>query len=236
MRCNKARETLSLQLDGMMPPAAAVELEKHLESCRECQAYRDDLRVSRRLLAATEPELPENFDWKLQLRLNQTLKEAAGEVAFPWEPQRADRFGWLRNFGAATAVGMAAVLTVALFVGPFGASDPATSPGFAERSLTSPSSPVSDRLPLSQTMAWSGLRANGLRQQPVSGMSALPVSSRLQLDRGWSGSNAQDLVTINRLRNENRRLFTALQQTQWQLRQMQAQLDTSGQKALDLPE
>lgn len=233
MRCNKAREFLSLELDRMMPPGEAVELEKHLESCSECQEYRDDLLLGRRLLAATEPELPENFDWKLQLRLNQTLKEAAGDVAFPWQEERADPWSWLRNFGAASAVGLAAVLTVALFVGPFGA--PETTPHAASTSVA-PTSAFSDRLPLERSMAWSGLRTAGTRQQPVSGMAALPASSRLQLDGGWSGGNPSDLLTITRLKEENRKLNNALMQAQWQLRRMQAQLDTTGQQPVETQE
>lgn len=232
MRCNKAREFLSLELDGMMPPGEAVELERHVESCPACQEYRDDLLMGRRLLAATEPELPENFDWKLQLRLNQTLKEAAGEVAFPWEPERVDRWAWLRNFGAALAVGLAAVLTVALFVGPFG---PPESSSPTERTLSAPGSAFSDRLPLQRSMAWNGLGPGGTRQQTVSGIS-LPTSRRLQLESGWSGTNPEDLVTINRLKAENRQLSTALLQAQWQIRRMQAQLDTAGRKPLDLQE
>jgi len=232
MRCNKAREVLSLEMDGRTPPDAAVALETHLETCADCQEYRADLLLGRRLLSATEPVLPENFDWKLQLRLNQTLKEAAGEVAYPWAEERADRWAWLRNFGAATAVGMAAVLTVAIFLGPTGTPQDrgpaADSPVMAET--------ATDRLPLEPNLRWSGLGNGGLRQQQVSGMSMTPVDGRLRLEGGWSGSSSDDLVTISRLRSENRSLKGALLQAQWQIRQMEALLDTNGQKALDLQE
>lgn len=232
MRCNKAREGLSLEMDGRTPPDAAVALEQHLETCTDCREYRADLRLGRRLLSATEPELPENFDWKLQLRLNQTLKEAAGEVAYPWDDQRVDRWAWLRNFGAATAVGMAAVLTVAIFLGPSGTpqgADPGSESPVVAASTT-------DRLPLEPNLRWSGLGNSGLRQQQVSGMTRTPVSSRLRLEGGWSGGSSEDLVTISRLRSENRSLKGALLQAQWQIRQMEALLDTGGQKALDLQE
>ncbi len=229
MRCNKAREYLSLEMDGRTPPDVAGLLETHLDSCADCQAYRTDLLLGRRLLAATEPELPENFDWKLQLRLNQTLKETAGEAAFPWEEARTDRWAWLRNFGAAAAVGMAAVLTVAIFLGPTGAP-PASRPLSENRALAET---ISDRLPLETNLRWSGMGRSGLQRQ-VSGIAQQPVDRRLRLEGGWSGSDRADLVTITRLRGENRALTGALVQAQRQIRQMQAQLDTSGPKALDL--
>ncbi len=71
MRCNKAQEYLGLDLDGVLPPDATVQLTSHLDGCSECREFREDLLMGQRVLKATEPELPENFDWKLQLRLNQ---------------------------------------------------------------------------------------------------------------------------------------------------------------------
>ena len=43
---------------------------------------------------------------KLQLKLNQTLQHAAGETAYPWADEERDRWTWVRNFGAAAAMGM----------------------------------------------------------------------------------------------------------------------------------
>ena len=104
MRCNKAREYLSLEIDGVQPPDSLQELQQHLDSCADCLEYREDLLLGQRLLAATEPELPENFEWKLRLKLNQTIREAAGRADYPWQEERVDRWRWFRNFGSAAAV------------------------------------------------------------------------------------------------------------------------------------
>ena len=119
MRCSKARDYLSRDLDGLLPPDATVGLRDHVDVCESCRSFREDLVAGRRLLAATEPRLPDNFDWKLQLRLNQALQQRAGETAYPWQEEPASRRGyWLPAFGAAASVGLAAVLAVAVFMGP----------------------------------------------------------------------------------------------------------------------
>ncbi|MBU8870303.1 MAG: zf-HC2 domain-containing protein [Gemmatimonadales bacterium] len=235
MRCNKAREFLSMEMDGMVPPDSTVELEQHLETCADCQEYRSDLLLGKRLLAATEPELPENFDWKLQLRLSQTLREAAGDAAFPWEEKPSDAWAWLRNFGTAAAVGMAAILTFAIFVGPNDTSDHFVADSVGANPAAAVAEGGNDRLPLSRQIRFNGLQVGGPMQRQAPGMSLTPVTgSRLGLDRGWSGGNLEDLRIINRLRAENRQLTSALLKSQLQLRLRQAQLDTSAQKALDL--
>ena len=237
MRCSKAREFLSLEMDEMVPPDSTVDLERHLDACADCQEYRSDLLLGQRLLAATEPELPENFDWKLQLRLSQTLREAAGEAAFPWEEKSPDMWGWFRNFGTAAAVGMAAVLTFAILIGPSGTPNDPANPLAGTNPAATVADVSNDRLPLESQLRLNGLRIGTPVQQPVSGMSLRSAAdSRLNLDRGWSGGDLEDLRIINRLRVENRHLTSALVQAQRQLRMKQAQLDTSGRKTLDLGE
>ena len=225
MRCNKAQENLSLQLDGALPPDLTGSLSAHLNDCADCQEYRDDLLMGTRLLEATEPELPDNFDWKLQLRLNQTLKEAAGEVAYPWEDKPVDRWRWMRNFGSAAAVGMAAVLALAIFLGPM---EQSSSP-VAQQMVSSAIG--GDRLPLGQKFNFGKSMS-----RPVSTSTASTNSSRniLQLDQGWSGQNVNDLRTINALRIENRKLTQMLYQTRRQNIWMRAQLDTSVGNPVDL--
>ncbi|MFT5784404.1 MAG: putative anti-sigma-YlaC factor YlaD, partial [Candidatus Krumholzibacteriia bacterium] len=129
MRCNRSQEYVSQQLDGVLPPDMASKLRDHLDSCSECEEYRSDMLLGQRLLAATEPELPENFEWKLQLKLKQTLQQAAGEAQYPWTEKMADRWSWWRNFGAATAVGLAAVLALAMVIGPSNTGSIADIPG-----------------------------------------------------------------------------------------------------------
>ena len=224
MRCNKAQEYLSLEMDGVLPPEATVDLQDHLDSCMDCREYRQDIHLGNRLLAATEPKLSDNFEWKLQLRLNQTLKEAAGEVAFPWSEQPADRWGWFRNFGAATAMGLAAVLALAVFLGPLGEPTDSRSP--VQSQILG-----SDRLPLDNRLSMpSGLG------RPVSAISPFQQNvpqSRI-IDRGWSGQNLEDLRTINRLKAENEKLGKMVIHSQRQLQMMRAQLDSTDKKSLDL--
>ena len=227
MRCNKAQEYLSLEMDGLLPPVATGDLLKHLDGCADCREYRQDLELSRRVLGATQPSLPDNFDWKLQLKLNQTLKETAGAAAYPWIEPGVDRSAWLRNFGTAASLGLAAVLAFALFLGPVSReAAPTISPGTTWQALGN------DRLPLGGNLAGGSrfgrqVRAGSPFQQPVSGGAVL--------DRGWSGSNYEDLQLIRRLRSENQNLSARLAQTQLQLQLMRAQLDSTRKNALDLP-
>ncbi len=227
MRCNKAQEYLGLKLDGVLPPDATVKLTSHLDSCGDCRQFHEDLQMGRRMLQATEPQLPDNFDWKLQLRLNQALKETAGEVAYPWEDNPLDRWRWLRNFGSAAAVGMAAVLALAIFFGP---TEKSVMPVAYEQTI---SFQGGDRLPLEQKFNF----GSGLGRQ-VSGGSVMNRSSRRapNLSSAWSGNRMKDLRTIEALRRENRRLGTMLHQSQRQNSWMRAQFDTSNGNMLDLGE
>lgn len=226
MRCNKAHEYLSLEMDRVLPPDATVDLQKHLDACGECRNYRQEIHLGSRLLAATEPSLSENFDWKLQLRLNQTLKETAGEVAYPWADPSSDRWSWFRNFGTAAAMGLAAVLAVAVFLGPMEQ---------APTSLATDQEAVlgADRLPLD-----SRISVGPSLRRSVSSASPFQQSATRNrvIDRGWSGLNLEDLRTINSLRAENENLGRRLVQTQLQLRLMRAQLDSTEKKTLDLHE
>lgn len=226
MRCNKAQEYLGLELDGVLPPDATVSLSNHLDSCADCVEFRDDLLMGRRMLHATEPELPDNFDWKLQLRLNQALKETAGEVAYPWEDKPADRLRWVRNFGSAAAVGMAAVLALAIFTGP---TEQLPMPVGYEQVVTFEGT---DRLPLKQQFDF----GSGLTRQVSGSGFNRPGAASTGLDKGWSGQQKRDLRTIQSLREKNRRLNIMLYQSQLQNNWMRAQLDTSLGNTLDLGE
>ncbi len=227
MRCSKAQEYLNLDLDGMLPPAATGDLLEHVDKCPTCREYRQDLELSQRLLGATAPTLPDNFDWKLQLKLNQTLKETTGGAAYPWIESGLDRGAWLRNFGTAAAMGMAAVLAFALFLGPMDQS-----PSSAPMASASLSTLGSDRLPLSSNFARGGTFG---RQVRGGSPFTQPVSGGAVLDRGWSGSTFEDLQLIRRLRSENQNLSTRLAQAQLQIRLMRAKLDSTRENALDLP-
>lgn len=224
MRCSKARDYVSQELDAVLPPDATGKLRDHLEACADCREYRQDVLLGQRLLAATEPRLPDNFAWKLQLKLNQTLQQSAGQAHYPWPQEtNTDRWTWVRNFGAATAVGLAAVLALAMFVGPLGSSDDGIPVAVN----------ASDRRPLFQP-GNGGLYRSGTQQLVSTGSRNGTGGRAGYLDRGWSGSNTEDLLTIRRLRVENQRLSNMLLQYQHTNELMRARLDTSSVHALDL--
>lgn len=253
---------MSRDLDGMLPPDATVGLREHVDACRECQAFREDLVLGRRLLAATEPSLPDNFDWKLQLRLNQALQQRAGETAYPWyeEPQ-VRRGAWLPAFGAATSLGLAAVLAFAVFLGPreklpiVAAGAPLTFPATVEGAA--PASTVTPGATEPGAVAVAGEHATDdavslagrADRRPLFGAPqgsglygtgrarGLSVGARQGvspvIDRGWSGDRLEDARTIRQLRAYNEQLQQTLYRQQLELRRLKAQLDTTGGRGLD---
>lgn len=239
MRCHKARDYISQEMDEHLPPDVTVDLTEHLDSCADCREYREDLLFGRRAMAATVPELPDNFDWKLQLKLNRTLQYTAGETAYPWAETDQDKWRWFRNFGAAAAVGMAAVLALAVFISPTDApreAGPAMSGGVSSGVVhsTAGGAGSSDRLPLFVDQSRrGGLYGPGV-QRPVAAGGSSRSSSGGLLDRGWSGHDMEDLNTIQRLRIQNTQMNRILFQQQQTIRGMRAQLDTIDANALDL--
>jgi hypothetical protein len=252
MRCNKAQENISLEIDGILPPDATVDLEKHLDGCADCRQYREDLLMGQRMLEATEPHLSENFEWRLQLKLNQTLQAAAGQTDFGWEEEPRNWWPWLRNFGAAASVGLAAVLTIAMLTGP-----DATSPGrAADQRLLADARPTENDIAAIPTAdatdptrrpaitqrdsRWGNFFTPNTGPRVVSGgglnrsTTFQPTGSAAGLRDGWSGSDLDDLATIQRLRSENRTLQRMLFVTEQRLRQLQAQLDTTQSDQVDL--
>ena len=238
MRCNKAREFISQEMDEVLPPDATVDLTRHLDSCADCRDYREDLLLGARAIHATTPELPENFEWKLQLKLNQALQQAAGETAYPWSETDQDKWRWFRNFGAAAAVGMAAVLALAMFLGPVGEVDsPAGGTAGNGSGTVNAAGAVgaagSDRLPLFTNQSRrSGLYNPGIQRSVSSGGGA--VGGGTLFDRGWSGHDMEDLRTIQRLRYQNSQLNQRLILQQQIIQGMRAHLDTLDSDALEM--
>ena len=238
MRCQKVRDYISQEMDELLPPAVTGDLASHLDSCSDCREYREDLLVGRRAITATTPDLSDNFEWKLQLKLNQTLQQTAGQSAFPWEEENPDKWRWVRNFGAAAAVGMAAVLALAMFLGPVGSPGDGGTANFSDNSpagaqTTSIGAGRSDRLPLfSGHISNRGLYSSGI-QQPVSA-GGVNRSSGTIFDRGWSRHNTNDVRTIQGLMIQNNLLNRQLGIQQKEIMGMRAQLDTINANALNL--
>lgn len=240
MRCTKAREWLSLDLDGQIPPDKTISLEEHLAHCVECRLYHADLQLGSRLLQATEPELPDNFEWRLQLKLNQTLQKMAHQATLPWDESARASWRWLRNFGLSAAGGLAIAAALAFLLVPQLAGTGARLTGNL------------DRVPVTTQGAKQDLAATGdLTRRPLipttqrwnSAPSWQSVSQgtgigllnpdRSELLSGWSSNSLNDLRTITTLRDENERLRTRLTQANRDLVLLQRQLDTLRSKQVD---
>lgn len=62
MKCGNAQRQLTLHVSGDLPSDKAVLLERHLDGCKRCCAFRDELALQRELLAelnATPVVVPE---------------------------------------------------------------------------------------------------------------------------------------------------------------------------------
>jgi hypothetical protein len=242
MRCSKAREWLSLARDGQLPPDKTISLDEHLQRCEACREYETDLSLGQRMLRATPPRPPENFEWRLQLKLQQTLQAAAQESALPWEDAvRPAWRGWWRNFGLSALAGAAAVIALAVLIQPDlrqtgpvgqGLADDSGSHGAAAGTASLAAAPRAD-LPLN------------LNVQPrlpfTRGPAGLPASSG-RMNGGLFDARSplvtfDQVQSIQRLQRENdlleARLAAALAEVK---RLQQAQLDTAGRRTLDLEE
>jgi hypothetical protein len=240
MNCRKARQWISLERDGQLEPHHVASLQTHLERCAGCREYRSDLGVGLRALAATTPQLPETFDWKLQLRLSQALREAARE-SHPWpqEPEPTWR-AWLGRAGVSAAVGLAAVLAVAVLV----PTERAPVPGSGE-DATVATAAESPRLPLQQregTPLFDTSRrplesrlAGGLGSL-VSGGDAMPRrggDGASALRSSWTGRDDHDLLRILQLEQDVETLRRRLAARDRTIATLQARLDSLTDRPVD---
>ncbi len=240
MRCNKARSYLSQAMDEQLPGKTARDLDLHLDSCSSCREYRADLLAGRRLLAATSPSLGEDFDWRLQLKLNQALQRTAGETAYPWQETGPVRSGWFGPFTTAASLGLAAVLALAMFMGPVSRTGaPGAREAMPASGALARSGHDSDRLPLTRRPGDSpfGMSGAGLRSVSREGGWERSAGSRgFALEPAWTGNHLEDLMTIQELRLRNQRLNNQLYQYQRELSVLRARLDRADSNGLDLGE
>ena len=246
MLCRRARDWISLSLDGMLPPDRTVALLAHLERCAGCRAWREEVQLGQRLLAATAPRLSENFEWRLQLKLNQTLQEAARAATSPFAAPEPGWRRWFQGAALASVGGVAVVVALSLFLLP--PRRPA--PTF----LALPSVPSSvvtpadgdSRVIAATAGAGTGtvtatagdatrtsLRPGRRALSPVAGGIGREVDLRFPATpgglfgrEGWSGGNVDDLRTIIHLREQNRRLRDALTQAQRDAGLLRAQMES----------
>ena len=239
MRCNKARHFLSQAMDEQLPPAETRELDAHLDDCAACREYCSDLATGRRLLKSTAPALPDSFEWRLQIKLNQALRQSAGETAYPWQETESTGRRWVGPFTTSASLGLAAVLALAMFLAPYSQTPlPVSASGNLAAGDQVAANQVSDRLPLLGTQA-SPFSFSGPVQRSVSREGALRIGSQPRnfgLERAWSGNPLEDLMTIQNLLLRNQRLNNQLYQYQHQIRLLRARLDRADSNGLDLGE
>jgi hypothetical protein len=236
MLCRRARNWISLAMDGELPPDRTVALTEHLERCEHCRAYRDDLQIGRRLIAATTPAVADNFEWRLQLKLSQTLQGAAKSIASPFAPPLPGLARWASMAGLATAAGVALVFAASALLGPTTSPVLLTS---GERGGQPMAQAVDTRPAATPIGAGSGVvtsTAGAANRTALTG-GGLPWHPRQGIGLGeqvtsftggtWSGTSMSDLRTITSLREENQRLRAALSVAQREVEFMKTQLDTT---------
>jgi len=245
MNCRKARQWISLERDGQLEHRHVSALQGHLAGCQDCQEYRRDLDLGLRMLAATEPELPETFDWKLQLRLNQTLREAAGARSYPWDEREAGWRSWLGRAGLSAALGLAAVLAVAMLapnqLAPVLGGDGATVASAPQNArlplqVSSPAEPLFDatRRPITPGLGQLGDLGDRLQRRVSSnGLNSAGLAERGLGAGYWSGANERDLLRIHQLEQDLETLRRRLAAKDRTITLLRAELDSLKTRAVD---
>lgn len=125
MRCNKAREWISDSLDARLDESKGLELSEHLADCPDCRTHQTVLEQGQAMLRQEMVEPSENFEWKVQLKIQQALRDKAVSE----EPLTGWRF-WRPALASATGVALLVVVAGGLLL----TSDDPTRP----QALTSP--------------------------------------------------------------------------------------------------
>ncbi len=253
MLCRRARDWISLSLDGMLPPDRTVALLAHLERCAGCRAWREELQLGQRLLAATTPRLSENFEWRLQLKLNQTLQEAARAATSPFAAAEPGWRRWFQGAALASVGGVAVVVAISLFLlpprhtAPTFLALPAAAPvvvapaGGTEDAAVEPAVVATGTVTATAgDPTRTSLRPGARALTPAAGGVGREVDLRFPATpgglfgrEGWSGGNVDDLRTIIHLREQNRRLRDALTQAQRDAGLLRAQMESRRTAAED---
>ena len=94
MRCEHARELMSLMLDEILTPEQRGELEQHLRECVGCQAEWKLLRTVQKLMATTEPA-PLPYDLvPIVMERVRAIERERGKAYF-WANLFRPRWRWL---------------------------------------------------------------------------------------------------------------------------------------------
>jgi hypothetical protein len=111
MRCSKARELISDSLDSRLDESRGLELSRHLDDCADCRTHESVLQAGQALLRQDLVEPSENFEWKVQLKIQQALRDKV--VAE--EPLTGWRF-WRPALASASSVALVVVMAGAFLL------------------------------------------------------------------------------------------------------------------------
>ncbi|MGD8414990.1 MAG: zf-HC2 domain-containing protein [Candidatus Latescibacterota bacterium] len=195
MKCRIAKKLTYEFIDGLENDTKRLELEQHLASCSECDAFATQLTRSLDLLHRSPRETPsENFAWKLKLRLNQERAGAGvGSVSYG---------SIIRSWNLRYASAAVAAAVVVLLGGLLAVKD-----GLLPVPATTDEAPVvSTQEPSMQSPATAGTNVAGNIQRsspttvsnPVTGRGGPSAGARPQFlinaqpqQVGWGGARAQ---------------------------------------------
>jgi anti-sigma factor RsiW len=149
--CARARESVSVQLDGELPDRELDRLERHLRFCPECSTWANEVR-----------------DLTLQLR-GASLEMPASRFALPRRVSSWRVSSW--RVSSAVALTSAAAVVATMFVAPNGnrasVAQPATPAAFLSASGARISTPRLTRLEDGRFAATSTASVSQVRFRPV---------------------------------------------------------------------
>jgi len=226
MNCNHAKRDILLSLDGCLPPNRALDLENHLNECADCAEESAEQLKLQQILNLPGRELPDNFEWKLNLQLNRSLYNREGHEWIA-EPQQRR---WYKLFVPyfVTSFSVAALVAFVLVSDlsqqneiPIFSSD--NGQNLASLTPVSSTAGNTDRLTLG-TPAKSSFFSNNNRV----GSSTVSnhVADYKWKQKSWSGKELEDLRTITSLRNQNKILSAALKHAQLENENLKELLQT----------
>jgi len=127
MHCKRAKEHISLFIDGRLDPPEQARLNEHLERCPDCSSYLDDLKAGLAMLHGEGFDSPSgNFEWNLRRKIQMALAQREDDRLFDMRDRRDP---W--RFGLSAAAALLVVVSAGVFwyQSQFGFREPGASGG-----------------------------------------------------------------------------------------------------------
>jgi hypothetical protein len=227
MNCYSAKKDILLSIDGCLPPDRAINLEDHLNTCAECAEESSEQHKLQQIVNISGRELPDNFEWKLNLQLNRAIYN---RDAYQWIEQ-SNKKQWYKIFIPyfASGITVAVLMAVLLIPGLFNNNglpsyDNRGGVNMPSLATVSNSAGNNDRRTL---MPQPGSSLFSRNQNIGNTVSSKPITDYKWERKSWSGKELEDLRTISTLRNQNRLLNAALKHAQLENDQLKELLQGS---------